>query len=116
MFILGISPISSINVAASFVVIDVINLTIGGIILSKVTHMPIAFTVWSTIDIFAYTFRILITPGKDSRTRQVSIALKGSDILEKTKPLWDKAQDYVREYLGQESLSDLSHFSISLRV
>lgn len=50
---------------------------------------------------------ILITPGKDLRTRQVSITLKGSDILEETKPLWDKAQDYVKEYLGQESLSDL---------
>lgn len=32
MFLLGISPISSINVAASLVVIDVVNLTLGGII------------------------------------------------------------------------------------
>lgn len=42
MFYLGISPMSSINLAASFVVIDILNLTTGGIIWSIVTHLTVA--------------------------------------------------------------------------
>jgi hypothetical protein len=42
MFRLGISPISSINLAASFVAIDILNLTAGGIIWSIVTHLTVA--------------------------------------------------------------------------
>lgn len=42
IYSLGISPISSLNVAASLVVIDVLNLTTGGIIWSIATHLFVA--------------------------------------------------------------------------
>jgi hypothetical protein len=42
MFLLNISPISSINLAATMVTIDIVNLTVGGVIWSIVTHFFIA--------------------------------------------------------------------------
>lgn len=50
---------------------------------------------------------IVIIPGKDSRTRQVSITTKGIDTLDQAKPLWEKAQEYVNELFGQDSLTNL---------
>lgn len=42
MYRLGISPISSINVAASLVVLDILNLTPTGVIFSIITHLAVA--------------------------------------------------------------------------
>lgn len=42
MYRLGISSISSINVAASLVVLDILNLTPTGVIFSIITHLTIA--------------------------------------------------------------------------
>lgn len=42
LFRLGISPIGSLHLAATLVTIDILNLTIGGIIWSIVTHLTVA--------------------------------------------------------------------------
>ena len=42
MFLLGISPMSSINLAATLVVMDIVNLTPAGVIFSIVVHLTIA--------------------------------------------------------------------------
>ena len=42
LFRLGVSPLSSIQLAASLVTIDILNLTIGGIIWSIITHLIVA--------------------------------------------------------------------------
>lgn len=42
MFRLGISPMSSINLAASLVVKDVVNLTVGGIFWALIVHFLVA--------------------------------------------------------------------------
>ena len=59
MFLAGISPMASLHLAASLVVMDILNLTIGGIIWSVVTHLSVsaAFSI-----ILAH---ILLRTGKD---------------------------------------------------
>jgi len=59
MFLLGISPMSSINLAATLVAVDILNLTTGGIIWSIITHLVVAsmFGVLLT--------SILISSGKE---------------------------------------------------
>ena len=42
MYLLGISPMSSINLAATLVTIDVVNLTTGGVIFAIITHLLVA--------------------------------------------------------------------------
>lgn len=59
LFRLGISPMASIHLAASLVVTDVLNLTIGGIIWAIVTHLTIAATFGVLFNYF------LIFSGKD---------------------------------------------------
>ncbi len=44
MFLLGVSPMASLHLAASLVVTDIINLTTGGIIWSIITHLTVAAT------------------------------------------------------------------------
>ena len=53
-FHLGISLISSLQLAASLVVMDILNLTLGGIIWSVVTHLTVsaAFSVLLTYMLF----------------------------------------------------------------
>ena len=59
MFLAGISPMASLHLAASLVVMDILNLTIGGIVWSVVTHLSVsaAFSI-----ILAH---ILLRTGKD---------------------------------------------------
>lgn len=42
MYLLGISPIASLHLAATLVVTDIINLTTGGVIWSIVTHLTVS--------------------------------------------------------------------------
>ncbi len=44
MFYAGISPMASLHLAASLVVMDILNLTPGGIIWSVVTHLSVSVT------------------------------------------------------------------------
>ncbi len=59
MFLLGISPISSLNLAATMVVMDIVNLTLGGVIWSIITHLVVAAAFGVIV---AY---ILLWSGKD---------------------------------------------------
>ncbi len=59
MFLLGITPMSSVHIAATLVVIDVINLTTLGFINSIFTHLLVAATFGVLL-----TYILLLT-GKD---------------------------------------------------
>ncbi|MDD5035595.1 MAG: MarR family winged helix-turn-helix transcriptional regulator [Methylococcaceae bacterium] len=55
-----------------------------------------------------------VSPGKDRRTRMVSITMEGREALAMALPLWKKAQSQVVEVLGasrwqtlQENLSEI---------
>ena len=55
---------------------------------------------------------IEIIPGEDLRTRYVTLSKKGRNVLTKTLPLWEKAQQRFERGFGndrfQSMLSDLS--------
>ena len=46
-------------------------------------------------------------PGLDRRNRILEITTKGAQALEKALPLWDGAQNKVKELLGEEGLAVL---------
>jgi len=50
---------------------------------------------------------ISINPGKDSRTRQMTLTKIGEDALVKAWALWGEAQLSIKEYLGDEDLGKL---------
>lgn len=41
-------------------------------------------------------------PGQDKRTRQIELAIKGKNRLEKAIPLWKQAQKQVTKYMGSD--------------
>ena len=50
---------------------------------------------------------IEIKPGEDRREREVTLTTSGMEVLAKGVPLWEEAQDRVRQGLGEEKLSNL---------
>jgi DNA-binding MarR family transcriptional regulator len=50
---------------------------------------------------------ITIRPGEDRREREVTLTAAGMEVLTKTVPLWEKAQNRVEEGLGEERLQNL---------
>ena len=50
---------------------------------------------------------IEIVPGKDQRTREVTLTETGQDALARAIPLWQRAQDKVVEGIGDEQLGAL---------
>jgi len=50
---------------------------------------------------------VSITMGHDKRERKIVITANGIDLLEKTLPLWQKAQSDVVEAIGQEKWEGL---------
>lgn len=50
---------------------------------------------------------IVVSPGQDSRTRQVMLTAAGETAIEKGWALWGEAQDLLQGYLGQEDLAKL---------
>lgn len=50
---------------------------------------------------------ITVSPGRDSRTRQVALTGAGSDTAAKAWALWGEAQASLKEYLGDEDLAKL---------
>lgn len=50
---------------------------------------------------------IAVSPGQDSRTRQVMLTTAGETAIEKGWALWGEAQDLLQGYLGQEDLAKL---------
>lgn len=50
---------------------------------------------------------IEIEPGQDQRMRVVTLTAKGHAALAKALPLWEQAQEFVVEGLGQKRWSSL---------
>jgi len=50
---------------------------------------------------------IEIKPGKDRREREVTLTAPGMEVLAKAVPLWEEAQDRVRQGLGAERMRNL---------
>lgn len=50
---------------------------------------------------------ITIKPGEDRREREVNLTAEGMEVLAKAVPLWEEAQERVREGLGEERLQNL---------
>ncbi|NOT12598.1 MAG: winged helix-turn-helix transcriptional regulator [Methylococcaceae bacterium] len=48
-----------------------------------------------------------VVPGEDRRTRCVTITESGSAVLLEAYPLWQHAQDKIRESMGEERLQAL---------
>ena len=50
---------------------------------------------------------IEIKPGEDRREREVTLTTSGMEVLAKAVPLWEQAQDRVRQGLGEERMRNL---------
>lgn len=50
---------------------------------------------------------IIIKPGKDSRTRQITLTDEGKAAAANGWALWEAAQESLKEYLGEEDLTRL---------
>ena len=50
---------------------------------------------------------IEIAPGEDRRTRQLSLTIRGREAVAEAIPLWERAQAYVVDRLGQRRWRDL---------
>jgi len=50
---------------------------------------------------------IEIKPGEDRREREVTLTALGMEVLAKAVPLWEEAQDRVRQGLGEEKMRNL---------
>lgn len=50
---------------------------------------------------------IVISPGKDSRTRRLMLTDAGRDAVAKGWTLWGEAQASLKQYLGEEDLAKL---------
>jgi DNA-binding MarR family transcriptional regulator len=60
---------------------------------------------------------IQITPGKDKRTRLISLTLKGVIALQKALPIWEQTQASMISQLGKERWEGLmSHLSDTTRL
>jgi DNA-binding MarR family transcriptional regulator len=49
-----------------------------------------------------------ITRGEDSRTREIHLLEEGEHKLQEAMPLWEQAQQDIRDYLGQEDAKKLT--------
>jgi DNA-binding MarR family transcriptional regulator len=50
---------------------------------------------------------IKISPGKDQRTRIVTITSSGSNSIAKTIPLWNEVQRKVKKQMGESAWNEL---------
>ncbi len=58
-----------------------------------------------------------IDPGKDLRTRIVTLTEQGQQLIIKALPLWEEAQHYVTEQLGQDRWTEmLGHLSATISL
>lgn len=59
---------------------------------------------------------IEINPGKDSRTRQITLTKRGQDAAASGMVLWKEAQKTMKEYLGNEDLATLKQLLAKLEA
>lgn len=50
---------------------------------------------------------IMINRGEDRREREVTLTMSGTEVLAKAIPLWEAAQERVRQGLGEEKMRNL---------
>ena len=50
---------------------------------------------------------IAINPGEDRREREVTLTASGMEVLVQAIPLWEAAQERVRQGLGEEKMGNL---------
>jgi DNA-binding MarR family transcriptional regulator len=50
---------------------------------------------------------IAINPGEDRREREVTLTASGMEVLVQAIPLWEAAQERVRQGLGEEKMQNL---------
>jgi DNA-binding MarR family transcriptional regulator len=74
--------------------------------LAQVTVMD-RTTLTRNLQILAKRKLVQIKPGEDRREREVTLTASGIEVLAKAVPLWEKAQDRVRQGLGEEKMSNL---------
>ena len=64
-------------------------------------------TLTRNLEILEKRGLITIKPGEDRREREVNLTAEGMEVLAKAVPLWEEAQERVREGLGEERLQNL---------
>ncbi len=79
--------------------------TIGG--LAAVTRID-RTTMNRNLKPLADAGLLTVSPGGDSRTRQVALTDAGREAAAKGKVLWREAQAALKEYLGEEDLARLT--------
>jgi DNA-binding MarR family transcriptional regulator len=74
--------------------------------LAQITVMD-RTTLTRNLQILEKRSLIEIKPGEDRREREVTLTALGMEILAKAVPLWEEAQDRVRQGLGEEKMRNL---------
>ncbi len=74
--------------------------------LAQVTVMD-RTTLTRNLQILEKRGLITIKPGEDRREREINLTAVGMEVLTKAIPLWEEAQERVREGLGEERLQNL---------
>ncbi|MBM7868278.1 MarR family transcriptional regulator [Heliobacterium gestii] len=59
---------------------------------------------------------IAVNPGKDSRTRVVTLTATGHALLGRAWALWEEAQASIQEYMGEEELAKLTELLSKLEA
>lgn len=59
---------------------------------------------------------IAINPGKDPRSRQITLTKNGQEVLEKATLLWDEAQAALKEYLGDGEVKQFNKLVAKLEA
>jgi DNA-binding MarR family transcriptional regulator len=72
------------------------------------THNLLDRTALSrNLDPLAERKLVMITPGRDARTREVILTKKGIAAIAAAEPLWKGAQEEVARHIGRDRLDDL---------
>ncbi len=74
--------------------------------LAQVTVMD-RTTLTRNLQILEKRGLITIKPGEDRREREVTLTAAGMEVLAQAVPLWEKAQERVRQGLGEEKMQNL---------
>jgi DNA-binding MarR family transcriptional regulator len=74
--------------------------------LSQVTVMD-RTTLTRNLQVLEKRGLIAINPGEDRREREVTLTASGMEVLVQAIPLWEAAQERVRQGLGEEKMQNL---------
>ncbi len=74
--------------------------------LSQVTVMD-RTTLTRNLQVLEKRGLIAINPGEDRREREITLTASGMEVLVQAIPLWEAAQERVRQGLGEEKMQNL---------